>query len=162
MKKISLLIISALLETSAAFAQTLAFPTAEGFGKYASGGRGGEVVEVTNLLDDKTNPPEGSFRWALKQHPGKPITIVFRVSGIIDLKGKDLRNKRDNVTIAGQTAPGDGICIKGGCINLGGSRNLIIRHLRSRVGILGDDAEYTPGTVNSKNFIAGASLNIEN
>ena len=120
------------------------------------------MVEVTNLLDDPSNPPEGSFRWALKQHPGKPITVVFRVSGIIDLKGKDLRNKRDNVTIAGQTAPGDGICIKGGCINLGGSRNLIIRHLRSRVGVLGEDSEYTPGTANDENFIAGASLNIEN
>lgn len=162
MRKLINLMMCLLFIAVTAKAQTLAFPTAEGFGKYASGGRGGEVVEVTNLLDDPTNPPEGSFRWALKQHPGKPITIVFRVSGIIDLKGNDLRNKRDNVTIAGQTAPGDGICIKGGCINLGGSRNLIIRHLRSRVGILGDDAEYTPGNVDENNFIAGASLNIEN
>lgn len=143
-------------------AQTLAFPTAEGFGKYASGGRGGEVVEVTNLLDDPTTPPEGSLRWALKQHTGKPITVVFRVSGIIDLKGNDLRSNRSNVTIAGQTAPGDGICIKGGCVNLGGSRNLIIRHIRFRLGILGDDATYCPGTVDESNFIAGASLNIEN
>lgn len=162
MKKSIFLLIVALLTTSAGFAQTLAFPTAEGFGKYASGGRGGEVVEVTNLLDDPNNPPEGSFRWALKQHQGKPITVVFRVSGIIDLKGNDLRNKRDNITIAGQTAPGDGICIKGGCINLGGSRNLIIRHLRSRVGILGGDTTYDPGNVDANNFIAGASLNIEN
>lgn len=162
MKKILTLTLAVLLSAAFAKAQTLAFPTAEGFGKYASGGRGGEVVEVTNLLDDPDNPPEGSFRWALKQHTGKPITIVFRVSGIIDLKGHDLRNKRNDVTIAGQTAPGDGICIKGGCINLGGSRNLIIRHLRSRVGILGDDTVYDPGNVNGDNFIAGAALNIEN
>lgn len=162
MKKLLTFLIGALFSTTTTFAQTLAFPTAEGFGKYASGGRGGEVVEVTNLLDDPDNPPEGSLRWALKQHKDKPITIVFRVSGIIDLKGHDLRNKRDNITIAGQTAPGDGICIKGGCINLGGSRNLIIRHLRSRVGVMGEDDIYNPGTVDENNFIAGAALNIEN
>ena len=139
----------------------LAFPTAEGYGKYATGGRGGEVVEVTNLLDDPSNPPEGSLRWALKQHKGKPITIVFRVSGVIDLNGNELRNNRSDITIAGQTAPGDGICIKGGCVNLGGSRNLIIRHIRSRVGVL-NDVTYCPREVDSENFIAGASLNIEN
>ncbi len=143
-------------------AQVLAFPTAEGYGKFATGGRGGEVVEVTNLLDDPSNPPEGSLRWALKQHKGKPITIVFRVSGVIDLKGNELRNNRSDITIAGQTAPGDGICIKGGCVNLGGSRNLIIRHIRSRVGVL-DDTAYDPSTPpTSDQFIAGASLNIEN
>lgn len=164
MKKVKSLVlaVASLLFAGNAMAQSLAFPTAEGFGKYASGGRGGEVVEVTNLLDDPTSPPEGSFRWALKQHQGKPITVVFRVSGIIDLKGNDLRNKRNDVTIAGQTAPGDGICIKGGCVNLGGSRNVIIRHMRFRLGILGDDSTYCPGTVDKANFIAGSALNIEN
>ena len=142
-------------------AQTLAFPTAEGFGKYASGGRGGAVVEVTNLTDNPDSPAEGSLRWALRQHKGKPLTVVFRVSGIIDLKGHDLRNNRSDITIAGQTAPGDGICIKGGCVNLGGSRNLIIRHIRSRVGVLNDNT-YNPGVVDDANFIAGAALNIEN
>lgn len=157
------LLFSALLlaATTAATAQTLAFPTAEGFGKYASGGRGGAVVEVTNLTDDPQNPAEGSLRWALRQHKGQPLTVVFRVSGTIDLNGNDLRSKRDNITIAGQTAPGDGICLKGGTLNLGGSRNLIIRHIRSRVGVLNDD-KYCPGEVNSDNFIAGAALNIEN
>ena len=145
----------------AAKAQTLAFPTAEGYGKYASGGRGGAVVEVTNLTDDPDNPAEGSLRWALKQYKGQPLTVVFRVSGIIDLKGNSLRNMRSDITIAGQTAPGDGICIKGGCVNLGGSRNLIIRHIRSRVGVLGNDP-YNPGVVDDNNFIAGAALNIEN
>ena len=89
--------------------ETPAFPTAEGYGKWASGGRGGKVVVVTNLLDDGVGEIVGSLRWALKQHSGEPITVVFNTSGIIDLKGKDLRNKRSNVTIAGQTAPGDGI-----------------------------------------------------
>ena len=157
-------LISALLLASTATmtAQTLAFPTAEGFGKYASGGRGGEVVEVTNLTDDPVNPAEGSFRWALKQHEGKPLTIVFRVSGTIDLKGNDLRSNRSNVTIAGQTAPGDGICFKGGCLNFGGSRNLIVRHIRSRLGVLNDNT-FSPGTGSpSENFIPGAAFNIEN
>lgn len=160
MKKLLFTVLMATLAMGAS-AQTLAFPTAEGFGKYASGGRGGEVVEVTNLEDDPDNPIEGSLRWALKQNAGKPITIVFRVSGTIDLKGNDLRSNRSNVTIAGQTAPGDGICIKGGCLNLGGSRNLIIRYIRSRVGVLNDNT-YCPGTVVKENFIPGAALNIEN
>ena len=162
MKKIFLWVLALLPAVGLLKAQTPAFPTAEGYGMYATGGRGGEVVEVTNLLDDPDNPPEGSFRWALKQHKGKPITVVFRVSGTIDLKGNELRNNRSDITIAGQTAPGDGICFKNGTINLGGSRNLIIRHIRSRVGTLNDntyDPTQVPGT---DNFIAGACLNIEN
>lgn len=151
-----------MLAPLAVMGQTLAFPTAEGFGKYASGGRGGEVVEVTNLLDNPDSPIEGSFRWALKQHPGKPITVVFRVSGIIDLNGHDLRSKRNDVTIAGQTAPGDGICLKGGCFNLGGSRNIIIRHMRFRQGILGPDDTYQPGVVDDANFIKYQALGWEN
>ena len=161
MKQKLLLFLSLMAMTMSTQAQTLAFPTAEGYGKYASGGRGGAVVEVTNLEDNPDSPIAGSLRWALQQYKGQPITIVFRVSGTIDLKGHDLRSKRDNITIAGQTAPGDGICIKGGCVNLGGSRNLIIRHIRSRVGVL-NDTIYSPGTTDDKNFIAGAALNIEN
>lgn len=132
--------------------QTLAFPTAEGYGRYATGGRGGKVVEVTTLDDDGTDALAGSFRWALKQHKGSPITIVFGVSGTIDLKGNAVRSQRNDITIAGQTAPGDGICFKGGCLNFGGSRNLIVRHIRSRIGLL------EPGD----EFLAGASFNIEN
>ncbi len=135
-------------------AQTLAFPTAEGFAKNVSGGRGGYVVEVTTLEDDPDNPPVGSLRWALGQgveivnipplgniKVQRPLTIVFRVSGIIDLKGHDLKAKRKDLTIAGQTAPGDGICIKGGAFNLGGSRNVIVRHLRFRTGAYTPDGE---------------------
>ena len=117
------------------YAQQLAFPGAEGFGKYASGGRGGRVVEVTNLNDDG----EGSFRHALTQHPDDPITVVFRTSGLIDLKSP-LVIKRSNVTIAGQTAPGDGICLKGhsfivsGAGKGGNKGNIIVRYIRSRPG----------------------------
>jgi len=141
----------ALFTANLIVSQTPAFPTAEGHGKWASGGRGGQVVSVTNLEDDGVGNIPGSFRWALRQHPGSPITIVFKVSGIIDLKGIGIRSKRNNITIAGQTAPGDGICIKGGNVNLGGSFNLIIRHMRFRVG------SHPNGT-----FISGAPFSLEN
>lgn len=145
-------------------AQTKAFPTAEGFGCMASGGRGGKVVEVTTVEDSDTNPPEGSLRWALKQYPDEPLTIVFRVSGVINLVGGktgELRCKRDNWTIAGQTAPGDGICIMGNKVNFGGSNNLIIRHLRFRIGTMIDPVTGEPdasgkgsiGIENASNWI---------
>ncbi len=153
MKKKVLLLGSLLIVCGNLFSQspTPAFPTAEGYGKWASGGRGGKVVEVTTTKDDGVGNIPGSFRWALKQFPSDPLTIIFRTSGIIDLKGIALRCKRNNYTIAGQTAPGDGICIKGGTLNLGGSFNVIVRHLRVRVGKKSD------GT-----FIPGASIDFEN
>lgn len=123
-----------------------AFPSAEGFGKYASGGRGGSVVEVTTL--DDSGP--GSLRWALTEAGRENATIVFRVSGIITLQ-KDIRAKLHNVTIAGQTAPGQGILYRGGKLNLGGSRNVIMRNVRGRIGLRDD-----------KDFIKGGSIGIEN
>lgn len=116
-------------------AQIVAFPGAEGFGKYATGGRGGKVVSVTNLND----AGEGSFRWALEQFKNEPLTVVFKVSGIIELKS-NIQIKRSNLTIAGQTAPGDGICltnfslIVNGASPKGNHGNIIIRFLRSRPG----------------------------
>lgn len=139
--------------------QTKAFPTAEGFGSMASGGRGGHVVEVTTTDDSVSPLIPGSLRWALQQHAGQPIIVVFRVSGIINLKGgKDgeLRCKRDNWTLAGQTAPGDGICIMGNKVNFGGSNNLIIRHLRFRIGTMIDPVTGVPDA-NGK-----GSIGIEN
>ncbi len=117
------------------FAQQVAFPGAEGFGKYATGGRGGQVVAVTNLNDSG----EGSFRWALEQFPGEALTVIFRVSGMIELQSK-IQIKRSNLTIAGQTAPGDGICLKNQSLILNGASskgnhgNIIIRYIRSRPG----------------------------
>lgn len=137
---------SALAQYTDVKGHTLAFPTAEGFGKYATGGRGGTVVEVTNLDDSGT----GSFRWALTENGSKNIIVVFRVSGLISLQS-DIRATLTNVTIAGQTAPGDGILYRGGKLNLGGSKNIIIRNLRGRIGLRGDTA-----------FIAGGSIGIEN
>jgi hypothetical protein len=129
---LALIILTAAKNTKA---QQLAFPGAEGYGKYATGGRGGKVAIVTNLQDDGP----GSFRQALAAYPGKPLTVVFQVSGIIELSSP-LILKRSNVTVAGQTAPGDGICLKGhsfiinGASKGGNHGNIIIRYIRSRPG----------------------------
>lgn len=110
--------------------QLAAFPTAEGFGKYATGGRGGKVVKVTSLADDGS---AGTLRWAFDQHKGEPITIIFEVSGDIAL-GSELRVNRANWTLAGQSAPGEGIVITRNKVNFGGSQNFIVRNVRFRIG----------------------------
>jgi pectate lyase len=106
----------------------LAFPGAEGFGKYTQGGRAGKVLFVTNLND--SGP--GSLRKAIETEG--PRIVIFQVSGIIDLKS-DLKVRKPYLTIAGQTAPGAGICLR----NFGFGVNadqVIIRHLRFRPGDL--------------------------
>jgi len=106
---------------STIYSQQLAFPTAEGYGKYAVGGRGGTVYEVTTL-----NPfGPGSLGAAIGA--SGPRTVVFRVSGTIT---GNLSIKNDKITIAGQTAPGDGICIQGS-LSIG-ANDVIIRYIRVR------------------------------
>ena len=103
-----------------------AFPGAEGGGMYTAGGRGGKVLVVTNLNDDGP----GSFRWACEQ--GGARIIVFNVSGIINLKTPVIL-RAPYVTIAGQTAPGDGVCIAGESFQVD-THVVIVGHMRFRRG----------------------------
>ncbi len=125
MKHIAVLF--ALLAVVCGHAAIPAFPGAEGFGAYANGGRGGDVYYVNNLNTSGT----GSFADAIATVPSSGRTIVFSVSGYIHVNKTSLNKSR--VTIAGQTAPGEGIGFKDGSFIINGS-DVIIRHARFRHG----------------------------
>lgn len=158
MNKNLLLSIVAILSTSAGFAQQErqpAFPGAEGWGMYTTGGRAiderGSVVYHVTSLDDcsDNNLVEGTLRWALHTGDDTPRTILFDVCGTIKLTSK-LKFKYPNVSILGQSAPGGGICISGANIYVCKS-NVILRHIRFRAG---DEAD--------KNYAALDVENVEN
>jgi hypothetical protein len=104
-----------------------AFPTAEGYGAFARGGRGGRVIKVTNLND--SGP--GSLRAAVEAEG--PRTVVFDVGGMITLKSP-LVVRNPYLTVAGQTAPGNGICIRGYNFGVLGTHDVVIRYIRVRPG----------------------------
>lgn len=129
---------------SAADGQLLAFPGAEGFGRYTTGGRGGEIYHVTNLNDSGT----GSLRDAVSKE-GR--IIVFDVSGVIELKSALVF--KGNNTILGQTAPGEGVQVYGDRISFSNASNLIVRHMRFRMGITGTSGADACGVANGTDMI---------
>lgn len=125
--------------------QIIAFPGAEGFGKYTTGGRDGKVLIVSNLNDDGP----GSLRQAVRVK--EPRTIVFAVSGTIALESP-LDINTGNLTIAGQTAPGDGICLKNYPLKVKGD-NIIIRYMRVRLGDEKKTQDDAISVIRQKNII---------
>ena len=106
-----------------------AFPGAEGYGGNATGGRGGDVYIVTNLNASGA----GSFAEGIATVPAAGRTIVFAVSGHIHING--LRLTASKVTIAGQTAPGDGVGLKDGTFRISGDE-VVVRHMRDRKSVV--------------------------
>lgn len=129
----------------------LAFPTAEGYGRYAKGGRGGKVIEVTTLEDgyevvtnddgtETKTPIEGSLRWAIESFTG-PRTVVFNVGGAINLVDKlTIDGNHGEIYIAGQTAPGGGITLNNYTFGAMGASDVIIRNVRVRIGDISEQS----------------------
>jgi pectate lyase len=119
----------ATFSTASAVEQPLAFPEAQGFGRFATGGGGGEIFHVTTLEDSGKN----SFREAVSQ-PHR--IIVFDTNGIIRLKSNVAVSS--DISIRGETAPGEGITLYGRSVSFSGQKNAIVRYIRFREGIAGD------------------------
>ena len=126
------------------FGQQLAFPGAQGWGRFATGGRTGSVYHVTNLNDSGT----GSLRDAVSQ-PNR--IVVFDVSGVIRINSRIVFSK--NLYVAGQTAPGEGITVYGDGVSFSGADNIIVRYMRFRMGAVGTKDKDAAGVANGQNMI---------
>ena len=125
-------------------AQQLAFPGAQGWGRFATGGRAGSVYHVTNLNDSGT----GSLRDAVSQ-PNR--IVVFDVGGVIRINSRIVFAK--NLYVAGQTAPGEGVTVYGDGVSFSGSDNIIVRYMRFRMGAVGTKDKDAAGIANGQNMI---------
>lgn len=147
MRKSFLLLVAVCLSYSSAFSQLVAFPGAEGFGKFAKGARASSsptVYHVTNLNDTGT----GSFRDAVS---ASNRIVVFDVAGVINITSRIVVSA--NIYIAGQTAPGEGITVYGNGFSYSGADNVICRYLRMRMGNIGDSGKDACGIANGSNMI---------
>ena len=133
-----------LVAALSAQAQQLAFPGAQGWGRYATGGRTGSVYHVTNLNDSGT----GSLRDAVSQ---ANRIIVFDVAGVINIKSRLVF--KNNLYVAGQTAPGEGITVYGDGVSFSGASNIIVRYMRFRMGHKGSGGKDCAGIANGQNMI---------
>ena len=122
----------------------LAFPGAQGWGRFATGGRGGQVYHVTNLNDTGA----GSLRDAVSQ-PNR--IVVFDVAGVIQISSRIVFAK--NLYVAGQTAPGEGITVYGDGVSFSGADNIIVRYMRFRMGHKGSSGKDCAGIANGQNMI---------
>jgi len=133
-----------LMSSVTASSQQLAFPNAQGWGRFATGGRSGSVYHVTNLNDSGT----GSLRDAVSQ-PNR--IVVFDVAGVIRINSRISFAK--NLYVAGQTAPGEGITVYGDGVSFSGSDNIIVRYMRFRMGAVGTKDKDAGGIANGQNMI---------
>ena len=125
-------------------AQQLAFPGAQGWGRFATGGRTGKVYHVTNLKDSGT----GSLRDAVSQ-PNR--IVVFDVAGVINISSRIVFS--NNLYVAGQTAPGEGITVYGDGVSFSGANNIIVRYMSFRMGHNGSSGKDCAGIANGANMI---------
>lgn len=144
MKSKLLLGLILLVSSVTANAQQLAFPGAQGWGRFATGGRAGKVYHVTNLNDSGA----GSLRDAVSQ-PNR--IVVFDVSGVIRINSRIVF--KSNITVAGQTAPGEGITVYGDGMSCSGASNIIMRYVRFRMGSVGTKDADCAGLANGGNMI---------
>ena len=133
-----------LMSSIGAMGQQLAFPGAQGWGRFATGGRTGSVYHVTNLNDSGT----GSLRDAVSQ-PNR--IVVFDVSGVIRISSRIVFAK--NLYVAGQTAPGEGVTVYGDGVSFSGADNIIVRYMRFRMGAVGSKDKDCAGISNGQNMI---------